>query len=75
MSHERFTTTSDIIKNEKDIISLNQSEEVNIEREYLYDTDKGERLQEEINDLYKLLDAYRDGLIKEYFNQKQSHKK
>ena len=75
MSHERFTTTSDIIEKEKDIISLNQSEEINIEREYLYDTDKGQRLQEEIDDLYKLLDAYRDGLIKEYFDQKQSHKK
>ena len=75
ISHERFTTLEEIIKNEKDIISLNQSEEINIDREYLYDTDKGKRLQEEINDLYKLLDAYRNGVIKEYLKQKQSHKK
>ncbi len=75
MSHERFTTTSDIIEREQDIISLNQSEEVNIEREYLYDTDKGKKLKEEIDDLYKLLDAYRDGLIKEYLKEKQSHMK
>ncbi len=73
MSHERFTTISDIIEKEKDIISLNQSEEININREYLYDTDKGKRLQEEIDDLYKLLDAYRNGLIKEYLKEKQSH--
>ncbi len=75
ISHERFTTTEEIIAKETDIISLNQSEEVNIDREYVYDTDKGKRLQEEIDDLYKLLDAYRSGAIKEYFNQKQSHKK
>ena len=75
ISHERFTTTENVITKEKDIISLNQSEEVNINREYLYDTDKGKKLKEEIADLYKLLDAYRNGLIKEYFNQKQSHKK
>ncbi|MCK5761519.1 MAG: fructose-1,6-bisphosphatase [Candidatus Izimaplasma sp.] len=73
ISHERFTTLDEIIENEKDIISLNQSEEVNINREYVYDTDKGITLQEEINDLYKLLDAYRDGAIKEYFNTKKSH--
>ena len=75
ISHERFTTLEEIIDNEKDIISLNQSEEVNIDREYLYDTDKGIKLQEEIDDLYKLLDAYRNGVIKEYFSQKKSHYK
>ncbi len=73
ISHERFTFKEDIIEQEKDIISLNQAEEVNTDRKYLYDTDKGKRLQAEINDLYKLLEAYRSGLIKEYFNQKQSH--
>jgi len=66
ISHERFTTLEEIIKKENDIISLNQSEEINVDREYLYDTDKGKRLQEEINDLYKLLNAYRNGVIKEY---------
>ncbi len=74
-SHERFTTKEDIIELEQDIISLNQSEEINIDREYLYDTDKGARLKIEIDDLYKLLDAYRSGLIKEYLKEKQSHMK
>ncbi len=72
ISHERFASLDDIIENEKDIISLNQSEEVNKDREYLYDTDKGKQIQAEIDDLYKLLDAYRNGVIKEYLKQKQS---
>jgi fructose-1,6-bisphosphatase-3 len=65
ISHERFTSVSDLIDRETDIISINQSEEINVTREYIYGTDKGERLEAEINDLYKLLEAYRSGLIKE----------
>ena len=65
ISHERFPSVEDLIKEEKDIISLVQSEEVNTDRQYMYSTDKGENIQSEINDLYKLLDAYRSGVIKE----------
>lgn len=65
ISHERFTSVNDLIEKELDIISINQSEEINVNREYIYGTDKGERLSLEIEDLYKLLDAYRSGLIKE----------
>jgi len=72
ISHERFNSLEEIIEKEEDIISLNQSEEVNNNREYVYDTDKGKQIQEEIDDLYKLLDAYRNGVIKEYLKQKQS---
>ena len=65
ISHNRFGSKEELIKNEKDIISLVRSEEININREFIYDTNKGIRLQNEIDDLYKLLDAYRDGIIKE----------
>ncbi|MFK5883595.1 MAG: fructose-1,6-bisphosphatase [Candidatus Izemoplasma sp.] len=65
VSHERFTTVNDLIEREEDIISLVQSEEVKNKREYIYNTDKGERLIEQIEDLYKLLEAYRSGKIKE----------
>jgi len=66
VSHERFPSLKDLIKNEKDIISLVQSTEINDSREYIYSTDKGMKLQEEINDLYKLLDCYHKGIIKEH---------
>lgn len=65
MSHERFLSVEDIIQKEEDIISLVQSEEIKKEREYIYSTDKGKRLQNDIDDLYHLLDAYRNGTIKE----------
>ncbi|MBU1020889.1 MAG: fructose-1,6-bisphosphatase [Firmicutes bacterium] len=65
ISHQRFTSVNDLIERESDIISINQSEEINVNREYIYGTDKGERLAKEIDDLYKLLEAYRSGLIKE----------
>jgi len=65
VSHQRFNSKEELIEKEKDIISLVQSEEVNSNRVYVHNTDKGEHLKDELNDLYKLLDAYRSGLIKE----------
>lgn len=65
VSHERFPSVEELIEQEKDIISLVRSEDVLQQREYIYDTDKGQRLQQEIDDLYKLLNAYWDGTIKE----------
>lgn len=65
ISHDRFDNKEILIEEEKDIISLLRSEEINHKREYMYNTDKGQKLQDEINDLYKLLEAYRTGLIKE----------
>ena len=65
ISHNRFDSKEELIKNEKDIISLVRSEEINVNREFIYDTNKGKKLKNEIDDLYKLLDAYRDGIIKE----------
>lgn len=65
ISHERFTSKNDLIKAEKDIISIKESEDFNNDREYIYHTDKGKLLQDNIDDLYKLLEAFRTGLIKE----------
>ncbi len=65
ISHDRFESKYKLIEDEEDIISLVQAEELNIDREYIYHTDKGKRIEAEINDLYNLLEAYRNGLIKE----------
>ncbi len=65
ISHNRFDSKEQLIESEEDIISIVRSEEINANREYIYDTDKGVRLQNEIDDLYKLLEAYRKGFIKE----------
>jgi fructose-1,6-bisphosphatase-3 len=65
ISHDRFPSVEKLIEEEEDIISLVRSEEVNIDRQYVYSTDKGQKIQNEIDDLYKLLEAYRNGVIKE----------
>jgi fructose-1,6-bisphosphatase-3 len=65
ISHDRFNSKEELIEKEQDIISLVQAEEMNENRLYIYNTNKGIRLQNRIFDLYKLLDAYRKGIIKE----------
>lgn len=65
ISHERFTTVEDLIDKESDIISTIREEELNVKRAYMYNTDKGQKIQAEIDDLYLLLEAYRSGSIKE----------
>lgn len=65
ISHDRFNTKQALIESEKDIISLVRSEDLNKNREYMYNTDRGEKIQSDINNLYKLLEGYRTGLIKE----------
>ncbi len=65
VSHERFQNYVELIQEERDIVSVTRSEEINVTRTYLYDTDKGEEIKERIRDLYKLLEAYRAGSIKE----------
>ena len=65
ISHDRFDSKEKLIKTEQDIINLVQAEEINTKREYIYHTDKGKRIEAEIKDLYKLLGAYRSGIIKE----------
>jgi len=65
VSHERFESYMELIQNEQDIITVMRDEELNNRRTYIYDTNKGAELKEQIADLYQLLHAYRDGSIKE----------
>lgn len=65
VAHEPFTSKEDAIVNETDIqndsiIALNAPERILIRH-----TDDGQRIQERIDDLKKLLDAYRSGAIAE----------
>jgi fructose-1,6-bisphosphatase-3 len=65
VSHERFDNYQTLINQEKDIVSITRSEELNTRRTYIYDTNKGTELKEKINDLLQLLEAYRNGTITE----------
>ncbi|MGD9761935.1 MAG: fructose-1,6-bisphosphatase [Candidatus Izemoplasmatales bacterium] len=65
VSHERFDTYQALIASEKDIVSITRSEELNTRRTYIYDTNKGQEIKDNINDLLQLLDAYRSGTITE----------
>ncbi len=65
VSHERFETYYKLIAEEKDIVSVTRAEELNDRRTYVYDTDSGQEIKERIKDLKELLQAYREGLIKE----------
>ena len=63
-AHEPFTSTEDAIKNETDLHSSKQIVE-KVERKKILDTDIGKELEEQIQDLNKLLDAYKTGQIKQ----------
>ncbi len=65
VSHERFETYYKLIDEEKDIVSVTRSEELNTRRTYIYDTNAGEEIKNRIADLKELLEAYRNGMIKE----------
>lgn len=65
VSHERFETYYKLIDEEKDIVSITRSEELNSRRTFIYDTNIGKELKVRIDDLKQLLEAYRNGTIKE----------
>ncbi len=69
VSHERFPSHSQLIHDERDIVSVTRDEAINHRRTYIFDTDKGKQLKSRIDDLAKLIDAYRRGLIKEKSDQ------
>lgn len=73
VSHQRLSSIDELIDEESDIISLVQSEENNDQRTFINETDNGKEIQDKINDLYKLLDAYRSGLIKEVSKKKEHY--
>jgi fructose-1,6-bisphosphatase-3 len=53
------------IEEGQDIVSTTQIVEMSMQRMMVKDTDKGRELMKQIEDLQKLLVAYRTGLIKE----------
>ena len=68
VQHEPFTSTRDAINRGTDIKSTTQIVEMSTHRMLVADTDKGEELQRQINELKDLLWAYRHGLITEKRN-------
>lgn len=65
VQHEPFTSTQRAIEEGLDIKSTTQIVEMSTKRMMVKDTDKGRELSIQIEDLKKLLVAYRTGLIKE----------
>lgn len=65
VSHEPFESTQNAIEDEMDILSTTTIVEKAKSRQFISDTDIGMILKKQINDLTQLLQAYRNGLIKE----------
>ena len=65
VQHEPFTSITKAVEEGLDIKSTHQLVEMTNRRMMVKDTDKGEELQQQINDLNRLLQAYRLGDIKE----------
>lgn len=68
IQHEPFTSMQKAIEEGQDIKSSTQIVEMSSQRMMVKDTDKGRELIKQIEDLKKLLVAYRIGLIKEKAN-------
>lgn len=65
VEHESFVSIHDALKNGTDIHSRVALEEFKNHRMLVRDTDQGQEIANQIEDLQKLLMAYRHGLIKE----------
>ena len=65
VQHEPFSSTQKAIEEGQDIKSTTQLVELSSQRMLVKDTDKGKELMVQIEDLQKLLQAYRIGIIKE----------
>lgn len=65
VSHEPFESTENAILEERDIFSSKVALQYSKERIRVRDTDNGKEIQKRIDDLQKLLFAYRSGIIKE----------
>ena len=64
-AHRTFTSTEDAVKNGYDIISDNVYSISEKTRVFVKDTDQGTEIKETIKDLTELIEAYKNGLIKE----------
>jgi fructose-1,6-bisphosphatase-3 len=64
-AHESFDSTQKAIEEEIDIHSRTEILERTTSRKFVRDTDEGRQIQQRIDELTALLDAYRAGVIKE----------
>ena len=64
-AHEPFTSKTDAVAKETDIVSNRVAVRYMARRQLVGDTDTGHALKERIQELMQLLDAYRKGIIKE----------
>ena len=65
VQHEPFTNVEDAVREGRDIKSRAQIVATTGHRLHVEDTDRGKELKQQIEDLRKLLYAYRHGLITE----------
>lgn len=65
VQHQPFRSAEDAIQNGDDIKSSTQIVELSSQRMYVKDTDKGKILRAKVENLKRLLFAYRHGFIKE----------
>lgn len=65
VQHEPFTSSTEAVLNDSDIVSLKQVITRTDHRILVSETDKGREIREQIRDLEQLLNAYRKGYIKE----------
>lgn len=63
VTHQPFTSIEDAVKQEFDIVSTRRVVDRELERMTVRETDVGAKLKEQVIDLKKLLNAYRDGRI------------
>lgn len=64
-AHYPFKSIADVLENNADIDSVTTQVEMEPKRVMIADTDFGKKMQVQIDNLTKLLFAYRDGLIQE----------
>lgn len=65
VTHEKFESTEEAIRNEMDIVSDKQKVEVFAKRKYVADTETGRVIKERIQALEELLDSYNKGYVPE----------
>ena len=64
LEHKRIADVREALRENQDIESVSETVELQNMRTTVGDTDKGKEIQDEITDLYNLLLAYQNGLIK-----------
>ena len=64
LQHQKIADVREALKENQDIESVSETVELQTCRTTLGDTDEGKLIQDEITDLYNLLLAYQNGLIK-----------